>query len=196
MGQPEYIEPSTEAAVAQSTSRQDASSLKGIDASVGRENLSSVVPPDDKYEGRHRWDPTAEWTPEEEKKVVWKTDIRLLSWLCLLFFCLQLDRGNLSNALADDFLDDMGFDGDIYNNGTTIQLLAFLSAEFPAQYLAKRYGFRRIVPCMVFAWGAVTAFQAFMNDLASFYVTRALIGFFEGGMIPASVCLTRPKTGD
>ena len=154
---------------------------------MGREHLSSVLPPDVKYEGRHRWDPAAEWTAEEEKKVVRKTDIRLMSWLCVMFFCLQLDRGNLSNALADDFLDDLGFDGDIYNNGTTIQLVAFLTAEFPAQYLAKRYGFRLVMPAMMFCWGTVTLFQAWMNDLASFYVTRALIGFFEGGFIPNAV---------
>jgi len=186
MGTTEDIETSAQPAAGRSTSRQDGS-LKGVEVSVGRENLSSVVPPDDKYEGRHRWDAAAEWTVEEEKAVRWKTDIRLMSWLCVMFFALQLDRGNLSNALADDFLDDMGFTSDIYNNGTTIQLVAFLSAEFPAQYLAKRYGFRIIMPSMMFAWGAVTAFQAFMNDMASFYITRALIGFFEGGFIPAAV---------
>lgn len=26
--------------------------------------------PIDEYEGRHRWDPNAQWTPEEEKKLV------------------------------------------------------------------------------------------------------------------------------
>lgn len=195
MGNTEDIETSTQPAEVRSSSRQNGSSLKGVEASVGREQLSSVVPPDDLYEGKHRWDPAAEWSKKEERSVVWKTDIRLMSWLCVMFFALQLDRGNLANALADDFLDDMGFTSDIYNNGTTIQLVAFLSAEFPAQYLAKRYGFRIIMPSMMFAWGAVTAFQAFMNDLASFYITRALIGFFEGGFIPAaaSSIILRPQ---
>ena len=46
-----------------------------------------------KYECRHRFDPSATWTPEEEARVVRKTDLRLLTWLCLMFFGLQLDRG-------------------------------------------------------------------------------------------------------
>jgi hypothetical protein len=30
--------------------------------------------------------------------------------------------------------------------GTTIQLLCFLGAEFPVQFLTKRYGFKNILP--------------------------------------------------
>jgi hypothetical protein len=54
---------------------------------VGREQLSNVLPPHDTYEGGHRWDPSATWTPEEEKRAVRKTDLKLLSWLCLMVCC-------------------------------------------------------------------------------------------------------------
>ncbi|KAH7376698.1 major facilitator superfamily domain-containing protein [Plectosphaerella cucumerina] len=185
MSKSEDIESTALPAAGRSTSNN--ASLKGDLAVVGRENLHGAVPPDEKYEGRHRWDPLAEWTPAEERQVVRKTDLRLMTWLCVMFFGLQLDRGNLSNALADDFLTDMGINGDHYNNGTTIQLLAFLSAEFPVQFLAKRYGFRLVLPSMMFAWGMVSAFQAWMTTVAGFYITRALIGFCEGGFIPSAI---------
>ncbi|KAI6264037.1 hypothetical protein MCOR27_011795 [Pyricularia oryzae] len=107
---------------------------------IGRENLGEVLPPHESYEGRHRFDPTATWTKQEERRVVRKTDMYLLSWLCVMFFGLQLDRGNLSNALADGFLADMGLTTDDYNNGTTIQIIFFLAAEFPVQLAAKRPG--------------------------------------------------------
>ena len=51
---------------------------------VGRENLHRTLPPHSSYEGGHRFDPTAEWTPEEEKTVIRKTDWKLLTWLCLM----------------------------------------------------------------------------------------------------------------
>ncbi|KAK0657863.1 major facilitator superfamily transporter [Cercophora newfieldiana] len=156
-------------------------------AVVGRDKLSNVVPPDDKFEGKHRWDLEATWTPEEEKAVVRKTDIWLMSWLCVMFFGLQLDRGNLSNALADDFLNDMNLTSDDYNNGTTIQLVCFLAAEFPVQLITKRYGFRRVLPIMMFAWGTVTWAQSWMHERAGFYVTRGLIGACEGGFIPGAI---------
>lgn len=96
-------------------------------------------PLDPLYEGRHRYDPTAEWTEEEEKHVTRKVDVRVMSWLCLAFFCLQLDRGNISygeqteqlaptseadlfpgSALADGMLKDLNVNTNDYNNGQTI----------------------------------------------------------------------------
>jgi hypothetical protein len=73
---------------------EDGNSLKAP-VRVGREELADIVPPHESYEGRHRFDPEAKWTAEEERRVVRKTDLRLLSWLCLMMFGLQLDRGSV-----------------------------------------------------------------------------------------------------
>ncbi|KAJ0168106.1 putative transporter [Colletotrichum tanaceti] len=154
---------------------------------VGRENLSDLVQPYESYEGKHRWDPAATWTAAEERKVVRITDLKLLSMLCVMFFGLQLDRGNLSNALADDFLSDMKLTSDDYNNGNTIQLVCFLAAEFPVQLLTKRFGFKYVLPTLMMMWGTVSWGQAWMTTRAGFYVTRALIGACEGGFIPGTI---------
>ncbi|CCF38352.1 major facilitator superfamily transporter [Colletotrichum higginsianum] len=154
---------------------------------VGRENLSDLVQPHESYEGKHRWDPAATWTAAEERKVVRITDLKLLSMLCVMFFGLQLDRGNLSNALADDFLKDMKLTSDDYNNGNTIQLVCFLAAEFPVQLLTKRFGFKYVLPTLMMMWGTVSWGQAWMTTRAGFYVTRALIGACEGGFIPGTI---------
>ncbi|GES62165.1 MFS general substrate transporter [Aspergillus terreus] len=154
---------------------------------VGQEHLAGVTPPHETYEGYHRFDPTAAWTPKEERAVVRKTDMLLLTCICLMFFGLQLDRGNLSNALTDNFLDDLGLTTNDYNNGTTIQLVCFLATEFPVQLLIKRFGFRRVLPLMMLAWSLVSWTQAWMTTRAAFYITRALIGAFEGGFIPGAI---------
>lgn len=51
---------------------------------VGRQNIHASLPPHDSYEGRHRFDPTVSWSIEEERKVVRKTDLYLLTWLCVM----------------------------------------------------------------------------------------------------------------
>ncbi|KAI6781201.1 uncharacterized protein J7T54_002557 [Emericellopsis cladophorae] len=151
---------------------------------VGRENIHNVVEPHDSYEGKHRFDPELTWTPGEERAVVRKTDLCLLTWLCVMFFGLQLDRGNLSNALADNLLEDLNLSTDDYNN-----LVFFLFAEFPVQILTKRYGFKNVLPFVMCAWSLVSTFQAFITNRAGFYATRALIGLFEGGFIPGAILM-------
>jgi hypothetical protein len=51
---------------------------KEIPTEVGRTHIH--LRPHESYEGAHRWDPEATWTPEEEAKVVRKTDLTLLTW--------------------------------------------------------------------------------------------------------------------
>lgn len=51
---------------------------------IGQENLADFLPPHQSYEGVHRWDPSATWTAKEEAAVVRKTDLYLLSWVCLM----------------------------------------------------------------------------------------------------------------
>ncbi|GAB7354555.1 hypothetical protein MBLNU459_g5010t1 [Dothideomycetes sp. NU459] len=162
-----------------------ASLSKVSTVSVGRDHIS--LKPHESYEGAHRWDPEATWTSEEEATVVRKADLRLLSWICLMFFGLQLDRGNISNATTDNLLKDLGMTTNDYNNGTTVQLLAFLTAEFPVQLLIKRYGFKQVLPILMMMWGTVSWAQSFMTDRVGFYITRALIGACEGGFIPGTI---------
>jgi len=71
--------------------------------------------PIDSYEGKHRWDPKAEWTEQEEKKVIRKLDYKICAWVCFMFFALQLDRGNIGQALTDNMLRE-------YHQGSRLQV--------------------------------------------------------------------------
>ncbi|KAJ7444962.1 hypothetical protein B0H11DRAFT_2249674 [Mycena galericulata] len=63
--------------------------------------LASFYTPPDSYEGKHRWDPHAVWTAEEEAGIVRKIDVRIMLFACLCFACLQLDRGNCAKRKED-----------------------------------------------------------------------------------------------
>ncbi|KAM0718897.1 hypothetical protein Q7P37_005969 [Cladosporium fusiforme] len=136
------------------------------------------------YECRDAFDPTLEWTPHEEKMLKRKIDLRVIFPACVFFFALNVDRGNLKQAIADNLLDDMNMSTNDYNTGNTIFYLSFLFAELPSQLISKKLGPDRWIPMQITFWSIVAASQAAMHDRTGFFVTRALLGALEGGFIP------------
>ncbi|KAL1628701.1 hypothetical protein SLS56_005693 [Neofusicoccum ribis] len=136
------------------------------------------------YECRSEFDPTYTWTPEEEKKLVRKLDFRVCAWACVMFFGLQVDRGNLKQAVSDNMLDDLNMNTNDYNLGNIVFLVSFLLAELPSQLVSKKMGPDRWIPLQITLWSTVAMCQAAITGKKGFLATRALLGLLEGGFIP------------
>lgn len=115
-----------------------------------------------------------------------------------MFFGLQVDRGNLTQAVSDNLLDDLGLstngnpnlvtvyclqtDKADYNAGNIIFLVCFLCAELPSQLVSKKIGPDRWVPAQISLWSIVAMSQAALSGKRSFWATRAILGILEVGI--------------
>ncbi|KAF8938710.1 major facilitator superfamily domain-containing protein [Dissophora ornata] len=124
------------------------------------------------------------WTAQEEKELVRIFDFKVLSWIGVMFFFLQLDRGNLSNALTDNLMLDLNVDLNTITLGTTVFVIFFCFFEIPSNMIIRRVGPHRWIPFLMLLWGLATASQVWLKDRASFLICRALVGTFEAGYIP------------
>ncbi|MCJ1380589.1 hypothetical protein MMC17_003697 [Xylographa soralifera] len=148
------------------------------------DDLRKFYEPIAAYEGRHRYDPKAQWTSQEEKTLVRRLDYKICAWVCFMFFALQLDRGNISQALSDNMLDDLHMTTNDYNNGQNIFYVSFLLAELPSQLISKKLGPDNWIPIQMVCWSVVACSQSHITGRSTFFLTRSLLGIIEGGFIP------------
>lgn len=149
--------------------------------------LAKYYQPHADYENISHFDPKARWTYREETAVRLKTDWTILLWILVMFFGLNLDRGNLANAAADNLLDDLHLTTNDYNNAQNMYRIGFLIAEIPSQMIGKRLGPDRWIPIQIILWSLASGGQFFMHNRAGFFACRFFIGLFMGGFIPDSI---------
>ncbi|GAM33985.1 transporter [Talaromyces pinophilus] len=149
--------------------------------------LRQYYQPHPQYENLHRFDIDERWTYREEAAVRRKTDLTILVWILVMFFGLNLDRGNLGNAAADNLLKDLKITTNDYNNAQNMYRIGFLIAEIPSQMIGKRLGPDRWIPVQIIAWSLASGGQFFMQNRAGFFACRFFIGLFMGGFIPDAI---------
>ncbi|KAL5049125.1 major facilitator superfamily domain-containing protein [Aspergillus fruticulosus] len=99
----------------------------------------------------------------EETKAKRKLDILIMPILTLGFFCLQLDRGNMANAVTNNFMEDVDINQDQFNVGQQMLSLGIVLTEIPSNMILYRRGY------------------------GAFIVTRFLLGITESGFIPGGL---------
>lgn len=94
----------------------------------------------DASSGERALSPTSDWSPAEERKAKRKLDLIILPLLTLGFFCLQLDRGNIANAITDSFREDINITQDQFNVGQQMLSLGIVLFEIPSNMILYRVG--------------------------------------------------------
>lgn len=120
-------------------------------------------------------------SPTITSKLFW----RIVPLLFLLVLLNYIDRSNLGFA-ALQMNGQLGFTPQVYGTGASIFFIGYLIAQIPANLLTHRFGARRMIACIMIAWGLIAAAMAAISDTTSFYALRFLLAIAEAGMIPGA----------
>ena len=111
---------------------------------------------------------------------------RLIPFMALLYIIGFIDRSNVGFA-ALTMNRDLGFSPGVFGLGASMFFLGYLTFQIPTALLLARAGARRVIFCVMLAWGLVSASNAFMRDAHGFYALRFLLGVAEGGFTPSMI---------
>ena len=111
---------------------------------------------------------------------------RLIPFMVLLYTLAWLDRVNVSYA-ALTMNRDLAFSPTVFGLGAGVFFLGYFLFQVPANLLLARFGARRWITYIVMGWGALSAAGALVQDPATFYALRFLLGVAEAGFVPGMI---------
>ncbi|KIJ64861.1 hypothetical protein HYDPIDRAFT_40046 [Hydnomerulius pinastri MD-312] len=76
-------------------------------------------------------------TPEQEKRLWRKVDLRLMPILSLMYLLSFMDRGNIGNAKLDGLTTQLHLTGNKYNIALTMFFIPYCLFECPANLVLK-----------------------------------------------------------
>ncbi|WP_405475741.1 MFS transporter [Streptomyces sp. NBC_00009] len=131
--------------------------------------------------------PTAE-SPEltRENAVFRKVIRRIVPFLILCYVVSYLDRVNVGFAKLQ-MSQDLGFSEAAYGLGAGLFFIGYFLFEVPSNLMLQKVGARTWIARIMISWGVVSALFVFVNNEATFYVLRFLLGAAEAGFYPGVI---------
>lgn len=130
---------------------------------------------------------------EEERRLVWRQDLRIVPLSACIYLLCFLDRANIGNAkvLNSSTGDDMQHNAGITDYQFVIALMVFLVAyavfEVPSNILLKKLRPSRWLAFLMFCWGVMTMCLGATHSFGSVTAVRFLLGTFEAGLFPGLI---------
>ncbi|KAK7750164.1 hypothetical protein SLS62_007915 [Diatrype stigma] len=152
-------------------------SLKEFNAEYQRDQALGLLP-----------DPDIDKSEEEkakiDKKLMWKVDRWIVPWLSLLYLLSFLDRTNIGNARLAGMEEDLGMQGNDYNNSLTIFFVSYALVEPITNAMLKRLSPRVFFTGIIVIWGLIQTFMGLVTSYGGLLAARFFLGAAEAGLFP------------
>jgi len=94
-------------------------------------------------------------TPEQDRALYRKIDMRLMPILSLMYLLSFMDRGNIGNARLQGLETQLDLTGNRYNIALTLFFIPYCLFECPANLVLKKFRPSRWLPGITVLWGIV-----------------------------------------
>ncbi|KAH9919559.1 MFS general substrate transporter [Fomitopsis serialis] len=173
--------------------KTDARAMGYMASSEGKEEIEQAGPP--------------VLTPEQEKKLWRKVDLRILPILTIMYLCSFMDRGNIGNAKLQGLTTQLNLTGHKYNIALTMYFIPYCIFGVPANLVLKKFRPSRWLTGITIVWGIIMQDADGNSEIASILIVflfrlsasqypllynrypqlvgvRILLGISEAGLFP------------
>ena len=126
---------------------------------------------------------------KEEKALVLRLDIFLLTFGCISQVIKYLDQQNINNAYVSGMQEDLNLNGNQLNYFTTAFNVAYCIMLIPSQVIMTYVRPSWWLPGLEIAWGVMTGLMAITTSAKQVYIIRVFLGAFESSAWPGMITL-------
>ncbi|KAF8626575.1 hypothetical protein AX15_004798 [Amanita polypyramis BW_CC] len=136
------------------------------------------------FGGESTLPPPPQLTPEQERRLWRKIDLRLMPILSLMYLMSFLDRGNIGNAKLEGLVTQLDLTGNKYNIALTMYFMTYCVFECPANLALKKFRPSRWLPGISVLWGLITTLMGLVKNYPQLVGVRVCLGVAEAGLFP------------
>ncbi|KAI7256223.1 major facilitator superfamily transporter, partial [Hortaea werneckii] len=126
---------------------------------------------------------------KEERDLVLRLDIFLMTFGCISQVIKYLDQQNINNAYVSGMEEDLHLDGNELNYFTTYFNVAYCIMLVPSQIIMTWVRPSLWLPGLEICWGVLTGLMATITEAKQAYAIRAFLGLCESSAWPGMMTL-------
>lgn len=126
---------------------------------------------------------------EQEKKLLWKIDLRMLPMLMIIYVLNYLDRTNIATARLDSLEKDTGLHGNQYNTVIAIFYVGYVLTQVFSNLVLNKTRPSLLLPGVMCAWAVVSACSGAVQSYGGWIAIRFILGFVESPFFAGAIFL-------
>ncbi|KAJ5468738.1 Major facilitator superfamily domaingeneral substrate transporter [Penicillium sp. IBT 31633x] len=131
-----------------------------------------------------------EFTPQEQKKIIRRIDLRLVTMTGLAYCISLMDRTNLSMAAIAGMKEELVMKvGDRYSLAVLMFFVPYVIFQPPMTVIIRKLGPTYFLSAIIICWAAIMIGMGFVKDWKQMVGARILLGALEAGYFPGCVYL-------